>query len=72
MKHFIIVNHVILLEITEFSLQLTHGIAIELYHFVIIKKKLTWKIFEDLLLKISNNKNNILSGGYEKNLFNLL
>ena len=44
---------------TEFSLQLTNGIVIELYHFIIIKKKLTWKIFQDLLLKISNNKNNI-------------
>ena len=42
---------------TEFSLQLTNGIIIELYHFIIIKKKLTWKIFQHLLLKISNNKN---------------
>ena len=47
---------------TEFSLQLTNGIVVELYHFIIIKKKLTWKIFQDLLLKTSNNKNNILSG----------
>ena len=38
---------------TKFSLQLTNGIVIELYHFIIIKKKLTWKIFQDLLLKIS-------------------
>ena len=53
---------------TEFSLQLTNGIVIELYHFVIIKKKLTWKIFQDLLLKMSNNRNNILSGESEKNL----
>ena len=53
---------------TEFSLQLTNGIVIELYHFIIIKKKLTWKIFQDLLLKMSNNKNNILSGESEKNL----
>ena len=45
---------------TEFSLQLTNGIATE--------KKLTWKIFPDLLLKISNNKNNILSGESKKNL----
>ena len=52
---------------TEFSLQLTNGIVIELYHFIIIKKKLTWKIFQDLLLKISNNKN-ILSGESEKNI----
>ena len=44
---------------TEFSLQSTNVIAIELYHLIIIKKKLTWKIFQDLLLKISNNKNNI-------------
>ena len=51
----------------EFSLQLTNGIVIELYHFIIIKKKLTWKIFQDLLLKISNNKN-ILSGQSEKNI----
>ena len=53
---------------TEFSLQLTNGIVIELYHFIIIKKKLTWKIFQDLLLKISNTKNNILSGECEKSL----
>ena len=53
---------------TEFSLQLTNGIVIELYHFVIIKKKLTWKIFQDLLLKMSNNRNNTLSGESEKNL----
>ena len=53
---------------TEFSLQLTNGIVIELYHFIIIKKKLTWKVFQNLLLKISNNKNNFLSGEYEKNL----
>ena len=53
---------------TEFSLQLSNGIVIELYHFIIIKKKLTWKIFQDLLLKISNDKNNILSGDYEKHL----
>ena len=53
----------------EFSLQLTNGIVIELYHFIIIKKKLTWKIFQDLLLKISNNKNNILSVESEKNLY---
>ena len=53
---------------TKFSLQLTNGIVIELYHFIIIKKKLTWKIFQDLLLKMSNNKNNILSGESEKNL----
>ena len=52
---------------TEFSLQLTNGIVIELYHLIIIKKKLTWKIFQDLLLKISNNKN-ILSGESEKNI----
>ena len=52
---------------TEFSLQLTNGIVIELYLFIIIKKKLTWKIFQDLLLKISNNKN-ILSGESEKNI----
>ena len=38
---------------TKFSLQLTNGIVIELYHFIIIKKKLTWKIFQDLLLKVS-------------------
>ena len=44
---------------TEFSLQLTNGIVIELYRFIITKKKVTWKIFQDLLLKISNNKNNI-------------
>ena len=54
--------------ITEFSLHLTNGIVIELCHFIIIKKKLTWKIFQDLLLKISNNNNNILSGESEKNL----
>ena len=42
---------------TEFSLRLANGIVIELYHFIIIKKKLTWKIFQHLLLKISNNKN---------------
>ena len=30
---------------TEFNLQLTNGIVTELYHFIIIKKKLTWKIF---------------------------
>ena len=53
---------------TEFSLQLTNGIVIELYHFIIIKKKLTWKVFQDLLLKISNNKNNILSGESVKSL----
>ena len=53
---------------TEFSLQLTNGIVIELYHFIIIKKKLTWKIFQDLLLKISNTKHNILSGESEKSL----
>ena len=53
---------------TEFSLQLTNGIVIELYRFIIIKKKVTWKIFQGLLLKISNNKNNILSGESEKNL----
>ena len=52
----------------EFSLQLTNGIVIELYHFIIIKKKLTWKVFQDLLLKISNNKNNILSGESQKSL----
>ena len=52
----------------EFSLQLTNGIVIELYHFIIIKKKLAWKIFQDLLLKISNNKNNILSVESEKHL----
>ena len=51
---------------TEFSLQLTNDIVIELYHFIIIKKKLIWKIFQDLLLKISNKKSNILSGDYEK------
>ena len=51
---------------TEFSLQLTNGIVIELYHFIIIKKKLTWKIFLDLLLKLSSTKNNILSGESEK------
>ena len=43
-------------------------IVIELYHFIIIKKKLTWKIFQDLLWKISNNKNVILSIDYEKYL----
>ena len=53
---------------TEFSLQLTNGIVIELYHFIIIKKKLTWKIFQDLLLKISNTKNNILSDESAKSL----
>ena len=53
---------------TEFSLQSTNVIAIELFHLIIIKKKLTWKIFQDLLLKISNNNNNILSGESEKNL----
>ena len=53
---------------TEFSLQLTNGIVIELYHFIIIKKKLTWKVFQDLLLKTSNNENNILSGESEKSL----
>ena len=53
---------------TEFSLQITNGIVIELYHFIIIKKKLTWKVFQDLLLKISNNKNNILSGESQKSL----
>ena len=53
---------------TEFSLQLTNGIVIELYHFIIIKKKLTWKIFQDLLFKTSNKKNNILSREQEKNL----
>ena len=53
---------------TEFSLQLTNDIVIELYHVIIIKNKLTWKIFQDLLLKISSNKNNILSGESEKNL----
>ena len=53
---------------TEFSLQLTNGIVIELYRFIITKKKVTWKIFQDLLLKISNNKNNIWSGESEKNL----
>ena len=53
---------------TEFSLQLTNGIVIELYHFIIIKKKLTWKVFQDLLLKISNNKNDILSGESVKSL----
>ena len=53
---------------TEFSLQLTNGIVTELYHFIIVKKKLIWKIFQDLLLKISSNKNNILSGESEKNL----
>ena len=53
---------------TEFSLQLTNGIVIELYHFIIIKKKLTWKIFQDLLLKMSNNRNSVLSGESEKNL----
>ena len=53
---------------TEFSLQITNGIVIELYHFIIIKKKLTWKVFQDLLLKISNNKNNILSGESVKRL----
>ena len=52
----------------EFSLELTNGIVIELYHFIIIKKKLTWKIFQDLLLKISSNKNNILSVESEKHL----
>ena len=52
---------------TEFSLQLTNGIVNEMYLFIIIKKKLTWKIFQDLLLKISNNKN-ILSGQSEKNI----
>ena len=52
----------------EFSLQLTNGIVIELYHFIIIKKKLTWKVFQDLLLKTSNNENNILSGESEKSL----
>ena len=52
----------------EFSLQLTNGIVIELYHFIIIKKKLTWKVFQDLLLKISNNKNDILSGESVKSL----
>ena len=53
---------------TEFSLQITNGIVIELYHSIIIKKKLIRKIFQDLLLKISNNRNNILSGESEKNL----
>ena len=53
---------------TEFSLQLTNGIVIKLYHFVIIEKKLTWKIFQDLLLKMSNNRNSVLSGESEKNL----
>ena len=53
---------------TEFSFQLTNGIVTELYHFIIVKKKLIWKIFQDLLLKISSNKNNILSGESEKNL----
>ena len=53
---------------TEFNLQLTNGIVNELYHFIIIKKKLTWKVFQDLLLKISNNKNNILSGESVKSL----
>ena len=53
---------------TEFSLQLTNGIVTELYHFIIVKKKLIWKIFQDLLLKISSNKNNILSGESENNL----
>ena len=40
---------------TEFSLQLTNGIVMKLCHCIIIKKKLTWKIFQDLLMKISNN-----------------
>ena len=53
---------------TEFILQITNGIVIELYHFIIIKKKLTWKVFQDLLLKISNNKNDILSGESVKSL----
>ena len=48
---------------TEFSLQLTNGIVIELYHSTVF----TWTIFQDLLLKISNNKN-ILSGESEKNI----
>ena len=53
----------------EFILQLSNGFVIELYHFIIIiKKKVTWKIFQDFLLKISNNKNNILSNESEKNL----
>ena len=30
---------------TEFSLQITNGIVIELYHFIIIKKKITRKYF---------------------------
>ena len=53
---------------TEFILLITNGIVIELYHFIIIKKKLTWKVFQDLLLEISNNKNNILSGESVKRL----
>ena len=52
----------------EFSLRLANGIVTELYHFIIIKKKLTWKTFQHLLLKISNNKNKILSGESEKNI----
>ena len=52
----------------EFSLRLANGIVIELYHFIIIKKKITWKTFQHLLLKISNNKNKILSGESEKNI----
>ena len=53
----------------EFILQLSNGFVIELSHFIIIiKKKVTWKKFQDLLLKISNNKNNILSNESEKNL----
>ena len=52
---------------TEFSLQLTHGTLIELYHYH-YQKETTWKLFQDLLLKISNNKDNILSGDYGENL----
>ena len=40
---------------TEFSLRFTNGIVMKLCHCIIIKKKLTWKIFQDLLMKISNN-----------------
>ena len=55
---------------TEFSLQLTNGIVIELYRFIILKKithmeNISRFVIENFM-KISNNKNNVLSGNYEK------